>query len=193
MATMVTTEYCIVAVDHETCTAPRTHRFPTACCAQQRGREAAPVDEQQRLFVLREASANRLLQRRRDAFDIAPIAAPDQAYDGERAMSGRALRQLEPEISAAFSLRVAFERRRGAAENDGHAAQLRSKNCDIARMIADPVLLFERGIVFLVHDDQSQARQRREHGQTRSDQKLDFSPCRSQPACPALESSKPTV
>src|ERR1700688_262428 len=108
-------------------------------------------------------------------------------------MSGRALRQLEPEISAALSLRVAFERRRGTAEDDWHAAHLRPKNCDIARMIADPVLLFERGIVFLVHDDQSQMRQRREDGQTRSDQKLYSSPCRGKPACPALESSKPAV
>src|SRR5450755_3853197 len=108
-------------------------------------------------------------------------------------MRGRALRQLEPEISAAFSLRVAFEGRRGAAENNGYAAQLRPKNCDIARVIADSVLLFERGIVFLIHDDQSEARQGCEHRQTRSDEKLNFSSCRGQPASLALESSKPAV
>src|SRR5260370_29761061 len=101
-------------------------------------------------------------------------------------MRGRALRQLEAEISAAFRLRVAFEGRRGAAEDNGHAAQLRAKNCDIARVIADSVLLFERRVVLLVHDDQAEARQWREDGQTRSDQKLDFSPCRGQPASPAL-------
>jgi len=72
-------------------------------------------------------------------------------------MHGRTLRQLEPEITAAFSLRVAFEGRRGAAEDNGHPAQLRPKNGDIARVIADAVLLLERGIVFLVDDDQSES------------------------------------
>src|ERR1700720_4595085 len=108
-------------------------------------------------------------------------------------MCGRTLRQLEPEISAAFSLRIAFEGRRGAAEDNGHAAQLRPKNGNISRVIADSVLLFERGIVFLVDDDQSEARQGREHGQTGSDEKLYLSPCRGKPASPALESSEPTV
>ena len=47
--------------------------------------------------------------------------------------------------------------------------------------------------MFLIHDDQSEARQGRKHRQTRSDEKLNFSSCRGQPASPALESSKPAV
>ena len=82
MAAVVTTQLCVVSLDHETRAAPRTHRFPAARRAQQRRREAAPVDEQQGLLVLRETSRDRVLQCRRDAFDVAAIPAPHQAHGG---------------------------------------------------------------------------------------------------------------
>ena len=96
MSAVVTTQPCIVPVDNKARAAPRTHRFPAARRAQQRRREAAPVDEKQGLLVLRETSRNRLLQHRRDAFDVAPIPTAYQAHGGKAAMRGCAPWQFEP-------------------------------------------------------------------------------------------------
>src|SRR6185369_15594814 len=66
---VVTAQIRRLAMHDEPRAAAGTARLPSAGRAQQRDREAAPVDEDERLLAAREPRGNRCDERRTDAFD----------------------------------------------------------------------------------------------------------------------------
>jgi hypothetical protein len=81
----------------------------------------------------------------------------------------RSLTQPQQTIATAASfgggVGPAFERRRRRTEDDFDGALAGTEDSQVARRIADAVLLFEGGVVLLVDDDQAELGQRREDGQ----------------------------
>ena len=59
-----------------------------------------------------------------------------------------------------------FQRRCSATKHDRHAPLLRTPDRQIAAVIANTVLLLELRIVLFVDNDEREPRQRREHGES---------------------------
>ena len=76
-------------------------------------------------------------------------------------------------VAAALRLVQRLERGRRRAEHDGDASPPRAPYGDIAPVVAHTVLLLERRIVFLVDDDETKPRHRREHGKPRPEHEID--------------------
>ena len=109
--------------------------------------------------------------------------------DGQR-LRGRAFAQLhEPEATGARA-RVVFERRRCAAQHDDPAGQAHSFARDFDGGIARHGVLFVRGLVGFVDDDEPDIRERREDGATRADDDRDLTACRRAPRIEALPFGK---
>ena len=96
--------------------------------------------------------------------------------------------QLQQAVRAALRLVPALQAGRGAAQDDGTAALLRPPHRQIAGVVAQFVVLFERAVVFLIDHNQPDIRQRREHRQPRANHQLRLPQHRAQiilraPAC----------
>ena len=103
-------------------------------------------------------------------------AVRNEAHRWQYRPRDRAPRKLEPAIAAAARVRVAFQRRCCAAENHRHVAEPRAIDRDVARVISHAILLPERDVVLLVHDDEPQPRQRRVNGESRAHDELRITP-----------------
>ena len=143
---------------------------PAAGEAHQRRRVAAPVDEHQALLAAREACAR---GPRTSAWD-----SPSRRRLRARVDAADRRQRRARDATAAASRRVAAGTARwhsspatGVAEpsTTGTCAALGPQHRQVASGVAQPVLLLERGIVLLVHDDQAQLGQRREHREARAD------------------------
>ena len=80
--------------------------------------------------------------------------------------------QLQQAVRAALRLVPALQAGRGTAQHDGAAALFRPPHRQIAGVVAQFVVLFERAVVFLIDHNQPDIRQRREHCQPRTDDQL---------------------
>jgi len=165
----MTAQAVIAEVQHQVGSAAVAVRSPAAGGAGEHRRIAAAIEKEQALLATRQALFDRLQQgagepvlQLVDARVNAPDRRQPRAFD-------RALAQLQQAVAAAAGLRrgigPAFERRRRRAENDRNGPLPGTEDGEIARRIANSVLLFERGIVLLVDDDQAQLGQRREDRQ----------------------------
>ena len=76
---------------------------------------------------------------------------------------------LQMSIAAAPCVVQRLERRRGGSHQQRNAEQLRAFDREVARRIAEAILLFERTIVFFVDNDQAEARERHEDRAARAD------------------------
>ena len=122
-------------------------------------REAAAIEQQHHLAAVLEGVAHRRLQRLAEGGDAAllrPIVtAIDQHHRRQRPIQ-HALRQGEQGVLAALGVVVTLQRRSGRAEDDGDVFQPGAHHGHVAGMVARRRFLFERGLVFLVDDDQAQ-------------------------------------
>ena len=150
--------------------AARALRAPAAVVAEQHRRVAAAVAEHQHLLAARPGS--RAI--------AASASSPRPACSGRlRTSSTRtrgglrvagALAQAQVRVAAGLRVVQRFQRRRGAAQQHRHAERARAHQRDVARVVADAVLLLVAAVVFLVDHDQAGVRQRREHRRARADQ-----------------------
>ncbi len=87
-----------------------------------------------------------------------------------RERGARTGRESQQRVAPGAGVRVAFQGRRRGAQQRGDPTVLGPQKREVARRVAQPVLLLEGGIVFLVDDHQAQLRERSEHRQPRADQ-----------------------
>ena len=150
-----------VAVQHEGHVAVGAAECRSAGAAVQRGRDAAAVQEQDRLAPVLGDRPELGEKRRRER--VAGLA-PEVDDPHRRQAAAEALAQLEP-LEALPALRP---RRR--APVDGHRALERGAlGGDRARVVAGIGLLLVRGIVLLVHADEAEPAHRREDRRPRTD------------------------
>ena len=145
-------------------------RDPAAGRAGQHRRVAAPVEEHQALLAALEPLAQRGEQRARTGRPATSRGACRRSAHVGMASATARSRQFEQAVAP--GLRVhgkGFQRGRGRAEHDRDVALLGAPDRDVARRIAQAVLLLEGGVVLFVDDDQLQARQRHEHRQPRAE------------------------
>mgnify|MGYP003693615585 CR=1 FL=1 len=176
--------------------------------ALQRGQPACqPHDEQRsesanprrlmntrRLLAAIEPRRERRHERRADAFDGRWRRGCRRT--GSRAAAPathRAPRQLEPAIAAALRVNQRLERRRCAAEHHGDVALARAPDGDVAAVIANALLLLERRVVLFVDDDEPEPGQRREDGESRTEDEIRVAGRRRAPVAQALAGRKPAV
>ena len=157
VAAMMTAQIRRFAVHDEPGAAPRATGLPAARRAEERERESAPVDEDQRLLAAIEPRRERRQQRRADAFDGSCVAVADEPEVGQARRNHRAPRQLEPAVAAPLRVNQGLERRRCAAQHHGDVALPRAPDRDVAAVIANALLLLERRIVLFVDDDERRA------------------------------------
>src|SRR5712692_11707249 len=67
-----------------------------------------------------------------------------------------AARKTQLPIAPAPRIGERLRRRRRGSEHDRTFAELPERNCEVARVVANPLLLFVSGVMFLVDDDQSE-------------------------------------
>ncbi len=140
--------------------AARASCLPAAGRALERRREAAPVHEHERLLATLEAGGDRRHEGRSEAVVAAGVTRRDEP--DRRRCGARIGTMLEEEarIAPGARVRVALERRRGAAEHDRNAEPVRAPHGGVARVIADAIVLLVRAVVLLVDDDEREPRQR---------------------------------
>ncbi len=146
-----------VAVHDETGAAAPASRLPSARGAHERGRIAATVDEDERLLAASLPQRERLGEPRADAVVRCRLAVRRERDLRRRGRVDRAHRQPEPLVTITLDLMQRLERRCRAAEDDRHAALSRAPDRDIAAVVADALLLFERRVVFFVDDRRARA------------------------------------
>ena len=133
----------------------------SAGAAVDRGRDPAPVEQEDRLAaVLGQPPELRQEGRRERVAALAPEV--DEADTGQRgADPGREHEVLEA--------RPALRSGRGAAVDRNGSLERRALRCHGARVVARIRLLLERAVVLLVDDDEPEPRDGREHGRARPD------------------------
>jgi hypothetical protein len=136
--------------------APAT-RDPAAGRAGQYRRIAAPVEEDQALFAAVEAALQAGQQRGGKAFLQFLAPRVDDAHHGHGVGHG-ALGQFQHLVTPRRGMVEGFQRGRGGTEHDGDVRLMRAPDRHVARRVTQAFLLLERGVVFLVDDDQLQAR-----------------------------------
>ena len=132
-------------------------RDPAADRAQQRGRVAAAIDEDQHLCAGAEVSAQRLDHRGGQ-----PLADRMRAQVDERQPRRLGLivatRQRQPLVAAAFEVVQRLESRRGRSEHHRDPRLVGARHAQIARRVAAAALVLLVGaVMFLVDDDQPES------------------------------------
>ena len=92
-----------------------------------------------------------------------------------------ALGQLDALVTSGEAVLPGLQRGSRRSQDDRAARELGAHHCGVAPGVAQPLLLLERGVVLFVHDDQRQARQRREHGQPGAEHDARLAARRGQP------------
>ena len=82
--------------------------------------------------------------------------------DGREGAARDAVRDARERVLAVLGVLPGFERRRGASEDGDGPLDLRAHHRDVARMVARRLVLLVGGIVFLVHDDETEVPDGRE-------------------------------
>jgi hypothetical protein len=145
------------------------------------------------LLAAREPCRERCLERCPDPFERRGVPARHDHHVGLAGRCDRTLRQLLPAITSTLSMNQRLERRRGGAEHHRHAALPRAPDRDVAAMVANAILLLERGIVLFVDDDEPEARQRCKDREPRPEDKIGHAARRLAPVAQALAGRKPAV
>jgi hypothetical protein len=148
-------------MERERDVAVRTAARGTARAAVECGRDAASVEEEDRLPACLREPSELGEERRRER--VTGLAAQVDHADG-RHRRGDAAAELEP-LERVPGLRP---RGRRAEDRDG-ALERRSLRGHGARVVARIRLLLVRRVVLLVDADHAERRERREHGGPRSD------------------------
>ena len=146
--------------------------------AQGQGRITAPVEEQQPLLARVERRLKRLDHRRRQpapAFGAGAASCRPPSWPEASRRHG-ARQALRPQYRPSSTLtRVSID---GVAEHSttGTILQPAPDDCHVAGVVADAVLLLERGVVFLIDNDQTEIGERQRRA--RSGRRRRHAPCR---------------
>ena len=168
-AAVVAAEALLLLVDGQPRIAVPAGRDPAAAAAQQRGRIAAAVDEDQHLRSGRQMPLHGLQQRHRKT-PVHGVAAQVDQLQRRRLGGAGAARQRQALRAAGSHVVQRFEGRRGRAQQHRHGTALRPDHRHVARRIAKAAfLLFERRVVLFIDHDDAQRRQRHEHRRAGAD------------------------
>ena len=144
-------------------------RWPQALHKRQR-REAAAVEEQQRLLAALQRDLHRLGQPRRDEAPARrPLAPQIDGLDRRQMLAAEPLRQMQMRVAAALGVHHGLDRRRGGGEHDRNFGLARAHHRHVAGVIAHAVLLLVGGIVLLIDHDQTQVGIGQEQRRARAD------------------------
>ena len=147
-------------------------RWPQALHKRQR-REAAAVEEQQRLLLALQRDLHRFGQPRRDeAAARRPFAAKIDRLDRRQMLAAEPLRQFQMHVAAAARVHHRLDRRRRRGEHDRNLDLARPHHRHVAGVVADAVLLLVGGVVLLIDDDQAKIGIGQEQRRARADHHL---------------------
>jgi len=137
--------------------------------AQRQRRIAAPVEEQQRLFLSLQRVSHLVDQQRRQEAAARRRCAPhvDCLQIGKGGL-GKARRKHRPAVATLLCIDPAFDRRRRRCQHHRKAADMAAHHRHVARIVEDAVLLLVGGVVFFVDDDQAELPERQEQRRTRA-------------------------
>ena len=149
-------------------------------------RVAAAVQEQHRLLAALEPLGQGLAQRPRQQ-RVAGALAP-QVHDPHRRQRPRvhARRQPQQPVLAPRGVGQRLEAGGGRAQHDRDAEQLGAAHGDVAPVVAQHLALLVGGLVLLVHDDELEVRQRREHRRARAHHHVERAAAGQLPVAPPL-------
>src|SRR5690606_25100871 len=119
----------------------------SARAAAQARREAPAVQEQDRLTPVGEAALERAMHRPGDErMPARPGTVPLEVddLDHRERLRGRPRRKLGERDPAELGPVIALEARRRAAENADRAGPVRAQDREVARVVAEALLLLER-------------------------------------------------
>jgi hypothetical protein len=139
-----------------------------AARTQQKRRISAPIEQQDGLLTGGQGRAQRGQKRRGQkglvgGFDM--LFQIDD-FDLRQKSARRSLLQNQPREFALFGQFERFQRRRGRPKHRDRSGLSGPPQRDIPTVVVNAVVLFERGVVFLIDDEDAQVFQRREHRRT---------------------------
>ena len=171
--------------------AVRAGRRDAARRALEVGREAAAVQEDERLLAAGEVRG----QRRAELVGQKPRRSPAQPHhlDRRERVSRRPVGQLEEHVTAVPGGQVALGRRGCRGEHDDGTGQARPHDPDVAGVVPESLLLLVGRVVLLVDDDEAQAAERGEDGRARPDHHARAAVADPSPLVPALARPEPAV
>ena len=142
----------------------------TAGATKNHGGIAAPVQEQQGLFTAQQRLADGLAQGLGQPGLGIGRAGPE-VQQGHVRQDGRPVprRQLEPAIAALLRVPQGFQRRCGRGQHHRGPLDPGPRHRQVAAVIDQPLPLFERAVVLLVHDQQTQVDEGQEQGRAGPD------------------------
>ncbi|MBE7452555.1 MAG: hypothetical protein HS111_27850 [Kofleriaceae bacterium] len=173
-------------VGHRHRAVPAAERV-AAGLAHHEGREAAAVEEQDRLLAGSQGLVDGAGQRRRQHALAVGQPAPevDDLDRRQRGARGAAGHDQEPEAAGAGG-GVGLEARGGRAQDGDGAGALGADQGDVAAVVAHALVLLERAVVLLVDDDHPQVGDRREHRRARAEGDAGLAPGQTLPLAQAL-------
>jgi hypothetical protein len=126
---------------------------PAAVVAQQGGREASAVEEDQHLLAGLQGLLDGLLQWAGDA-TVEWAALHVQAQEARLPGAACALGQSQQAVATGIGVLQAFQRGGGGAQQDRHVLLAGANDGQVAGVVAQAFLLFIGSVVFFVDDDQ---------------------------------------
>ena len=150
--------------------AVRTGHAVAAGVAQGQRREAAAVEEQQRLLAALERKLDGLGEPRRDeAAARRPLALEIDRLDRRQMLPAEPLGQVQMRVAAALGVHHGFDRRRGRRQHDRNLALARTHHRHVAGVVAHAVLLLVGRVVLLIDDDEAEIGIGQEQSRARAD------------------------
>ena len=175
VAAVVADQPPLEAVIDQPGVAVRTGHAVTAGVAQGQRREAAAIEEQQRLLAALQRDLHRLGQSRRDEASARRRLAPQiDGFDRGQMLAAEPFRQMQMRVAAALGVHHGLDRRRGGGEHDRNFRLARAHHRHVAGVIAHAVLLLVGRIVLLIDDDQTQIGIRQKQRRARADHHRDL-------------------
>ena len=159
--------------------------------AEYLSREAASVEEQNRLVAFDKCLFERALQRsRKNGLTSSDTALSlflqvDDLYARKRSACN-AMREDETRQLAAIGGQTGFEGGCCGAENQRAVRTLRSESCEIARVVAEAFVILVRRVVFFVDDQDTQVVDGREQRTSGADSNRYLAPCKTPPLLEAF-------
>ncbi len=170
-AAVVAAQALVGQMQHEVGGAALAARDPAAGRTGQHRGITAPVEEHQALLAAFQSLLQSGEQGRGESFLKFLAPRVDDAHHGHGFGHGT-LGQFQHAVAPGAGVMEGFQRRRCRTEHDRDVELAGAPDRDVARRIAQAVLLLERGIMFFVDDDQLQARHGHEYGETRAEDDL---------------------
>ena len=163
-------------MNHQRHAAVRAIDRAGALAAEDRGRETAAVQQDQRLLPPVEpkwiASRSARLRITSGPSRGVLFAHVDDGDCGQRPVEDAALED-HALVFARHRVVIALHRRRRRSEDDERARPLTADDGDVAAVVARALVLLVRGVVLLVDDNQADLFERREDGRPRADDDVD--------------------